>query len=226
MKYSTVIFDMDGTILDTLLDMKESINWALKEAGFPLRSLEEVRRFVGNGNHLLAERAVPEGAPPEKVEEVFQNFHKHYRLHCMDHTHPYEGIIRLIGALRREGIHTAVVSNKADYAVQELAARFFPGLFDEAVGEKEGIRRKPWPDSVFSVMDALGAGKESTVYVGDSEVDIETAGNAGIPCISVDWGFRTKPFLIAHGASVIAETMDQLSFLLTGGAAEGKKQHG
>ncbi len=225
MKYNTVIFDMDGTILDTLADMKESINWALAQGGFPPRSLAEVRRFVGNGNHLLAERAVPQGTPAEKVEEVFQNFHKHYRLHCMDHTRPYEGITSLLQMLRDGGIHTAVVSNKADYAVQELRERFFPGLFDGAVGEREGIRRKPWPDSVFSVMEALGAEKESTVYVGDSEVDIETAEHAGIPCISVDWGFRTKPFLIEHGASVIAETMEELAAFLTGGAA-GKARHG
>lgn len=225
MKYNIVIFDMDGTILNTLEDMKESINWALAEGGFPPRSLAEVRRFVGNGNHLLAERAVPEGTPAEKVDEVFQNFHKHYRLHCMDHTRPYEGITGLLQMLRDGGIHTAVVSNKADYAVQELAERFFSGLFDVCAGEKKGIRRKPWPDSVLSVMEALGAEKESTVYVGDSEVDIETAENAGIPCISVDWGFRTKPFLIEHGASVIAETMEELAAFLTGDAA-GKARHG
>ena len=225
MKYKTVIFDMDGTILNTLEDMKESINWALAQGGFPPRSLAEVRRFVGNGNHLLAERAVPEGTTSEEVEEVFRNFHKHYRLHCMDHTRPYEGIIGLLQMLRDRGIPIAVVSNKADYAVKELEARFFPGLFDGAVGEKEGIRRKPWPDSVFSVMGALGAEKESTVYVGDSEVDIETAESAGIPCISVDWGFRTKPFLIEHGASVIAETTEELAALLTGGAAR-KGSHG
>lgn len=214
MQYRTVIFDMDGTILDTLEDMKNSINWALGTAGFPLRSIEEVRRFVGNGNHVLAERAVPEGTSRAQVEEVFQNFHRHYRIHCMDHTKPYDGILPLIERLRRQNRQTAVVSNKADYAVKELSQRFFLGLFDASVGEREQIRRKPWPDSVEAVMASLGASRQSTVYVGDSEVDIETAKNAGIPCISVDWGFRTKHFLQVHGAVRIAENMDELAHMI------------
>lgn len=212
--YKTVVFDMDGTILDTLEDMKICVNKALVEEGFPERTLDEVRRFVGNGNHKLAERAVPEGTDDDKVEAVFQNFHRHYKKHCGDHTRPYSGVIELIRHLREAGIRTAVVSNKADYGVQALCADWFPDLFDGQTGEKEGVRRKPAPDGVWNVMAEVGARKDSTVYIGDSEVDIETARNAGLPCISVSWGFRDENFLKQHGASVIVHTMDELEALL------------
>lgn len=214
MSYTTVIFDMDGTILDTLVDMKESINHALSAEGFPIRTLDEVRRFVGNGNHKLAERAVPQGTPAEKVEAVFQGFHAHYKVHCRDHSAPYEGILPLLSHLKSAGIQIAVVSNKADYAVQELCDAYFKDLFDAKAGEKEGVRRKPAPDGVLSVMKALGADPKKTVYIGDSEVDIETAKNAGLPCISVDWGFRSKDFLLAHGAEKIVETVPELGRVL------------
>lgn len=210
MKYTTVIFDMDGTILDTLVDMKESINHALAAEGFPPRTLDEVRRFVGNGNHKLAERAVPEGTPAETVEAVFRGFHAHYKVHCRDHSAPYAGILPLLECLKKAGIRIAVVSNKADYAVQELCDAYFKGLFDAKAGEKESVRRKPWPDGVLAVMDALHADPAHTVYIGDSEVDIETARNAGLPCISVDWGFRPKDFLLGHGAETIVESVEEL----------------
>ncbi len=210
MTYTTVIFDMDGTILDTLVDMKESINHALTAEGFPARTLDEVRRFVGNGNHKLAERAVPAGTSDEKIEAVFQGFHAHYKVHCRDHSAPYEGILSLLERLKAAGVHIAVVSNKADYAVQELCDAYFPTIFDAQAGEKEGIRRKPAPDGVLAVMKTLDADPSSTVYIGDSEVDIETAKNAGLPCISVDWGFRTKDFLLAHGAAEIVESVPEL----------------
>lgn len=208
--YTAVIFDMDGTILDTLEDMKESINAALASEGFPPRTLDEVRRFVGNGNHKLAERAVPKGTPAEQVESVFRGFHHHYKAHSRDHTKPYEGILPLLKRLAAAGVRIAVVSNKADYAVQDLCRAYFPHVFDAQAGEKEGIRRKPYPDGVLAVMKEIGADPSHTVYVGDSEVDIETARNAHLPCISVTWGFRSKEFLLAHGAADMAETMEEL----------------
>lgn len=208
--YTTVIFDMDGTILDTLEDMKESINAALTAEGFPPRTLDEVRWFVGNGNHRLAERAVPEGTPADKVEAVFRGFHRHYKAHSRDHTRPYEGILSLLTHLAAAGIRIAVVSNKADYAVQDLCQVYFPHIFEAQAGEKEGIRRKPYPDGVLAVMKEVGADPAHTVYVGDSEVDIETARNAYLPCISVTWGFRSKEFLLAHGAVNMAETVEEL----------------
>lgn len=212
--YKTVVFDMDGTILDTLEDMKICINAALAEEGFPERTLDEVRRFVGNGNHKLAERAVPAGTSDEKVEGVFEGFHRQYKVHCGDHTRPYAGVTELIRHLREAGIRTAVVSNKADYGVQALCEEWFPGLFDAQAGEKEGIRRKPASDGVWAVMAEIGARKDSTVYIGDSEVDIETAKNAGLPCISISWGFRDEAFLRQHGASVIVHTMNELESML------------
>ncbi len=214
MKYGTVIFDMDGTILDTLEDMQAAVNAALAEEGFPVRTLDEVRRFVGNGNRLLAARAVPEGAGPDAAERVLRGFHRHYRGHCADHTKAYRGVIPLIENLRAAGVKTAVVSNKADYAVQALAENYFPGLFDFVTGEREGIRRKPAPDGVLAAMEALGADRARTVYVGDSEVDLETAANAEIPCIAVCWGFRTKSELLARGAERMADTAEALEFLL------------
>lgn len=214
MKYTTIIFDMDGTILDTLEDMKRAINAALVESGFSERTLNEVRRFVGNGNHRLVERAVPEDAGEEAVETVFRAFHRYYKVYMAEHTAPYEGILPLLIELREAGAKLAVVSNKADYGVKDLNETYFRGLFLEAVGERDGIRRKPAPDAVLAVMESLGALPEETVYIGDSEVDIETARNAGIPCISVTWGFRAKDFLTEHGASQFADTMEELRTLL------------
>ncbi len=214
MKYRAVVFDMDGTILDTLEDMRRSVNAALAAEGFPPRTLDEVRRFVGNGNRRLVERAVPAGTGPDAVERVFHGFHAHYRVHCADHIRIYPGILELLRRLRAAGVRTAVVSNKADYAVQALADECFPGLFDAAAGEKDGVRRKPAPDGVLAVLAALGVPPSEAVYVGDSEVDIETARNAGLPCISVTWGFRPEAYLIGQGAERTAGTADELAALL------------
>lgn len=214
MTYRAVVFDMDGTILDTLEDMKQSVNAALAAEGFPPRTLDEVRHFVGNGNRRLVERAVPEGTEADAVERVFRGFHTQYRVHCMDHARVYPGIPSLLARLRAAGIRTAVVSNKADYAVKLLAERFFPGLLDAAAGEKEGVRRKPAPDGVLAVLAALGVPPAEAVYVGDSEVDIETARNAGLPCLSVTWGFRPEAYLIGKGAERIVRTAEELAALL------------
>lgn len=202
-KYDLIIFDMDGTILDTLEDLTDSINASLSGNGLPERSLEEVRSFVGNGIYLLVKRAVPEGTSGTVIDQVYRDFMEYYPLHCSDKTQAYEGIPEVISSLREKGYLTAVVSNKADIAVQELCKQYFEGLFDFAVGEREGIQKKPAPDSVFEVMKRLQAEPERTVYVGDSEVDVETAKNAHIACIAVNWGFRSEACLKAQGAEII-----------------------
>lgn len=200
--YKVAVFDMDGTILDTLEDLKDSVNYALAECGYPQRTYEEVRGFVGNGIRKLIERAVPKGTESADIDRVHEVFTGYYKLHCADKTKAYDGIKQLIEKLRANGIKTAVVSNKADYGVQELCKQYFDGLFDYAVGEREGIRRKPAPDSVNEALRALGMDKSEAVYIGDSDVDFETAVNAGLPCISVLWGFRDEEFLREKGAKL------------------------
>lgn len=206
-----IVFDMDGTILDTLEDLKNSLNFALTANGLPERTLEEVRRFVGNGIGKLIERGVPDDATPEQIAGVKAAFYPHYTLHCNDHTRPYDGIPQTITALRRAGYMTAVVSNKADFAVQDLCRIWFDGLFDAAVGEKEGLRRKPAPDSVFEVCRQLKVSVSEAIYIGDSEVDLQTARNADMAVISVSWGFRDEGFLQECGADRIVSTTEELA---------------
>lgn len=189
-----VIFDLDGTLLNTLEDLKDSVNAALEKNGLPGRSMEEVRQFVGNGIHKLIERAVPVGTPEEKMELVFQEFRSYYLMHCQDKTCAYPGIQELLEELNRRGILMGIVSNKADAAVKELAEKYFPNI-EVAIGEREGIARKPAPDSVLEVLRLLGVSQEEAVYVGDSDVDIATAKNAGLSCVSVTWGFREEELL-------------------------------
>ena len=210
MKKKLLIFDLDGTILDTLKDLAVSTNYALVFHGFPERSVDEVRRFVGNGIGKLIERAVPDGTPEEKRLEVLETFKKHYGEHCADNTRPYDGIIELIADLRKRGMQTAVVSNKADFAVQELCKQYFPGCFDFVVGEREGIRRKPCPDSVEEVLHILKKTAEESVYIVDSDGDVDTAANAGMDMIGVSWGFRGREFLEEHGASQIADKPEEI----------------
>lgn len=214
MRYQLAIFDLDGTILDTLEDLYLSVNHALRENNMPGRTIEEVRQFVGNGIRKLMERSVPSGTETAVIDRVHTEFTLYYKVHCADHTAPYAGIMDVLSAVRNAGMQTAVVSNKADYAVQALCAQYFPSLFDAVAGEKEGVRRKPAPDAVYTVLEALEVPKERAVYIGDSDVDIQTAQNAGIPCISVDWGFRSKAFLTEHGAVQIAETPEKLLEML------------
>lgn len=205
MRYKLVIFDLDGTILNTLEDLWNSTNYALATMHFEKRTIDEVRSFVGNGIAKLIERAVPEGTSKEMTVAVLDSFKLYYGEHCLDKTAPYEGIDALIKELRGQGYLTAVVSNKADFAVQELCEKIFPNMFDFVVGEKENIRRKPAPDTVYEVLRILNIDKKDAVYVGDSEVDIETANNSGLDIISVAWGFRDKEFLASKGTKHIVE---------------------
>ena len=203
--YQCYIFDLDGTLLDTLGDLAASVNYALREHGMPEHSHDEVRRFVGNGVRLLMERAVPDGAANPQFEDAFSTFRQHYMAHSLDTTRPYDGIPETLTALRQRGCRIAVVSNKMMAATQELCRHFFPDTIEVAIGEHEaeGIRKKPAPDTVYAALCQLGAEKDHAVYVGDSDVDIQTAANAGLPCISVLWGFRDKNFLIQHGAKTL-----------------------
>lgn len=212
MKYELVIFDMDGTILDTLDDLADSLNYALIQSGMPTRTRTEVCNFVGNGIRKLIERGVPSGSTEEQIKGVHAIFTEYYKVHCVDKTQPYSGILELIQTLRVAGIKTAVVSNKADYGVQELCEQYFDGMFDAAVGERPNVRKKPAPDSVNEVLKQLGVDRTHALYVGDSDVDIETAKQAEMDCVSVLWGFRDREFLLAHGAKdMISQPQELLS---------------
>lgn len=212
--YNTFIFDLDGTLLNTLDDLAASVNYALRTHGMPERTLDEVRSFVGNGVRLLMERAIPEGTDNPRFEETFATFRQYYMDHSLDKTRPYEGIPEMIHALKQRGCRLAVVSNKFYAATQELIRHFFPEI-TVAIGEheSEGIRKKPAPDTVFEALRQLGVGKENAVYVGDSDVDLQAAHNSGLPCISVLWGFRDRDFLLAHGATTfISQPKELLSY--------------
>lgn len=212
--YKLIIFDMDGTILDTLDDLTDALNHALARKGYPLRDRREVRRFLGNGIRRLVTLGVPEGTGEEDIQETVDIFMEYYKEHCADRTCPYPGIPGLLERLRREGRMTAVVSNKADVAVQELCRQYFPGLLDYAVGERPGVRRKPHPDTVIAALEELGVSAEEAVYVGDSEVDLETARNAGMDVIAVTWGFRDRDWLLECGAKALAEDTEELIQML------------
>lgn len=200
-----VIFDLDGTLLNTLYDLTDSVNWALEKYGLPTRSIEEVRTFVGNGLRNLMQRAVPNGEENPVFEDLFEFFREYYKSHCNIKTVPYEGIMELMKELKGRGIQMAIVSNKIDAGVKELNAIHFAEYVDVALGEREGIGRKPAPDSVNEAIRLLGVDKENTVYVGDSDVDIQTAKNAEIRCVSVSWGFRDEAFLMEHGAGIMID---------------------
>jgi phosphoglycolate phosphatase len=204
------IFDLDGTLLNTLNDLAASTNYALRSAGMPEHSVEDVRRFVGNGVKKLMERAIPDGLENPKFDETYATFRRHYLEHSLDTTKPYEGIPEVLAELKRRGKKLAIVSNKFYAATQELAKHFFPETIQVAIGERENIHKKPAPDTVLEAMRQLGVGKEGSIYIGDSDVDIDTAKNVGIPCISVLWGFRDKDFLISHGATHLIKTPKEL----------------
>ena len=208
--YQLAIFDLDGTLLNTLADLRQGINYALGTPGFAPRSMAEVRAFVGNGIRKLVERAVPAGTRAAQMDAVNAAFNPDYARHCADLTAPYDGILPLLQKLQAQGVVCALVSNKPDYAVQTRAAQYFPGLLAASAGAKDGVRKKPAPDSVFAVIHQLGAEGLRAVYIGDSEVDLQTAQNAALPCISGSWGFRDRSVLEQAGAACICDTVDAL----------------
>ncbi len=214
-KYDLVIFDLDGTILYTLEDLKNSLNYALTSHGYPARTLEEVRRFVGNGVRKLVERGAPADTDPAELDRLYETFHVHYKQHDLDNTRPYEGIASLLERLRAAGLRLAVVSNKVDYGVKDLCGRFFPGAFDVAIGERPGVGKKPAPDMVNEALAQTGADRARAVYIGDSEVDVQTARNAGMDEIIVAWGFRTAEELAPYGPRRTAADTQALYEMLT-----------
>lgn len=209
-EFSTYIFDLDGTLLNTLGDLAASVNYALRLQGFPERSLDEVRSFVGNGVRQLVLRALPADTPPDVVEETFALFRDHYSVHGQDTTLPYVGINQLLDRLKAAGKRIGVVSNKYQAATSQLCQAFFPTTIQVAVGESEGISRKPAPDTVNEALRQLGSSPAEAVYIGDSEIDILTARNSGLPCLSVLWGFRSRDFLLAHGATNLVATPEDI----------------
>ena len=213
-KYETVIFDMDGTLLNTLEDLADAVNYALREMGMPERTIEEVRNFVGNGVRRLMELSVPDGFDNPAFEETFAKFREYYGVHCNDKTKPYDGVLELIRELKEEGYALAIVSNKIDTAVKELAEIYFEGIVKVAIGEKEGVAKKPAPDTVYAALRELHMPAETAVYIGDSEVDVMTAKNSGLPCISVLWGFRDEAFLREKGATQFARTVEEVKSYL------------
>lgn len=213
-KYKAVIFDLDGTLLNTLEDLRDSVNYSLQKFGYPSRTLSEIRNFVGNGIGKLIHRALPSEVSESEFQKVFDTFKSYYADHCNIKTRPYDGIMPLLERLKKEGYKLAIVSNKADFGVKALNRDYFNSLIDVALGEREGFRRKPEPDTVFAALEMLDVSKSETVYVGDSDVDIKTAHNSGLDCISVDWGFRDRTFLIENGAETIVSTPEELIDLL------------
>jgi phosphoglycolate phosphatase len=216
MRYQAVLFDMDGTVLDTLGDLADSVNRSLLEYKLPEVSLEHVAQSLGNGAAYLIRHCVPEGCSDELYEQILAFYKPWYDAHCRIKTAPYSGILPLTEALRASGIRQAIISNKPDSAEQELAEVFFPNLMDVVIGESPAVRRKPAPDTVLSAARQMGLEVTDCVYIGDTEVDIETARNAGMDCISVTWGFRTEKQLTEAGATTIVRSPAELSEKLLG----------
>lgn len=219
----TVIFDLDGTLLDTLEDLTDSVNYVMARYGLAVHTIEEIRSFVGNGAARLMERAVPQGKQNPLYEEMLEAFRVHYAAHCEDKVAPYAGVMELLASLRQAGYRMAIVSNKPDKAVKLLRNKFFSGNVEVAIGESAQIQRKPAPDMVYQALQELSSDVSHAVYVGDSEVDLQTAGNVPMKCISVTWGFRTVEQLIAAGAvkeNMIKAPQELVSYLVRLGQEE------
>lgn len=209
-----VIFDLDGTLLNTLGDLRAATNHALEVRGLPPHSMEEIRQFIGNGIRLLICRAMPEGTPEAEIDAALDDFKAYYAAHIHDRTVPYDGIPQLLTALRKRGIKVAVLSNKIDSASQQLIEYFFPGKTDVVFGEHVGVPRKPDPTSCRMVMQQLSVQPEQVLYVGDSGTDMQTAKNAGLYAVGVTWGFRSKEVLLEYGADVLVHRPEQILQIL------------
>ena len=211
---TTIVFDMDGTVLNTLDDLTVSMNYVLEKFGYPGHTVEEYRLFFGNGVKEAFRLALPEDVPSEIIDDMLPIYKEHYDAHCLDKTRPYDGVVEVMKELKQKGYKLAIVSNKIDSAVKELNQRFFADAVGIAIGEKPGVNRKPAPDMVEAALKELGSTKEEAVYVGDSEVDFMTAKNSKLPCISVLWGFRDKEYLIEQGAYCFAENPEDIISIL------------
>lgn len=213
-KYKLAIFDLDGTLLDTLEDLMLSVNEILKRNNFPIRSLEEIRKFVGNGTLKLMERSLPSDLTKEEIAKYHEEFKKYYDMHCNDTTKPYDDILEVLNTLKDRGVVLAMLSNKPDFAVKKLNDIYFGDIFTIARGALPDVPTKPAPDSVNKIMEDLSISKADTVYIGDSDVDINTSKNAKIAEIAVTWGFRDKDFLVKNGANTFAYKCSDLLNLI------------
>ena len=209
-KYDTVIFDLDGTLLNTLEDLADAVNFVMRENHYSERTVEEVRRFVGNGIRRLMEQAVPENVAGEEFESVFEKFKGYYTANCQIKTRAYDGIISLLQKLHADGYAMAIVSNKNHGAVCELNDIYFKEYIQVAIGQKDGIQKKPAPDTVLQALKDLGKEKETAIYVGDSEVDYATAKNTGMDCVLVTWGFRTPEELSRFAPKAFIDQPEKL----------------
>ena len=212
MKYTTILFDLDGTLLNTLVDLRNSVNYALEQFGYPSQSLENIRNFVGNGVAMLVHRSVPSGTSAEDEARCLSIFKEHYMIHMNDNTCPYDGLLPVIEELRNRGCLIGIVSNKIEPAVKKLADKFFPGLIDVAVGDCPERNKKPAPDSTLAAIQQLSVSADCCLYIGDTDIDVLTAHNAGIPCVGVTWGFRDRDVLV--DADFIIDTPEQLLDIL------------
>lgn len=213
MRYQAVIFDLDGTLLNTIEDLKDATNYALAAFGHPPRTTEEMKHFVGKGVRYMLACALPLGEADPQFEAVFDTFRPYYEAHCRDLTAPYAGISAMLSRLREAGCRMAVVTNKLQRAAEELVHELFPDI-PLVVGDSPAVRRKPAPDGVLLALEKLGVARENAAYVGDSNVDYETARSAALPCLSVLWGFRTREELVACGADTFFETPEELAAYL------------
>ncbi len=209
-----LIFDLDGTLLDTAKDLEIALNYALKAHNYPQKSTAETLKLLGNGIDMLVAGALPSGKSNPEFSQIFATFKTYYSAHLNDYTAPYPGIIPLLKELKARNIKMGIVSNKFDEGVKALAAKFFSNLIGQAQGVSETVKKKPAPDAVFALISQLNAQNETNIYIGDSEVDIETAKNAGVPCISVSWGFRSKEFLQSVKAQKIIDAPNELLQLI------------
>ena len=210
MRYKAVLFDMDGTVLDTLTDLTNAVNHILELYKMPRRSPQEVASFLGNGAAALLRMSAAPNTPEEQLTEMLRVYQPWYDSHCAILTAPYPGILPLMRALREAGVKQAVISNKQDSAVKQLAEQHFPGLLEIAVGESTTVRRKPNPDAVLAALREMDVDKADAIYVGDTEVDLRTAENAGLACAAVGWGFRTKDQLVDAGAGHVFQNAEEL----------------
>lgn len=213
-KYEAVFFDLDGTLLDTLADLKNAVNVSLEAAGMPKRSMDEVRQFVGNGIHLLIERAVPEGTAPEKTEEVFAAFKSYYTEHCLEETKAYVGVQAMLTAVHGKGYPMAVITNKNEEAAKSLIQTVFKGKIGLTVGQHDGVAKKPAPDMFLLTAKKLHVNAKNVLYVGDSDVDLMFANSVGCDCVTVSWGFRGREFLKEAGAKTIIDKPSELVDIL------------
>ena len=209
-KYRYTVFDLDGTLLDTAEDLADSVNFGLSQLSMPLRSLEEIKLFVGNGVANLIQRAVPEHTGDDEYNKVFSLFREHYAKNMSNKTAPFPGILEVLRKLRDLNVGVCIASNKYQRGVEELCVQFFPGLYTAALGEREGIKRKPDPSIVITAMEEMGSDRDNTLYIGDSEVDGQTAANAGISFVGVSWGLRPAQLLYESGAIAVVDTAEQL----------------